>query len=74
MKLLICSGYLISIERGIHNTNEQVRKGIWQAFTVRTLAEKTAGVIGFGSIGKAISKDCNLLASKMFLGSISFSF
>lgn len=48
-------GYLISIERGIHNTNEQVRRGTWQTYTGRTLAEKTAGVIGFGSIGKAIS-------------------
>ncbi len=48
-------GFLLSIERGIHITDVNVRNGIWGPFKGRTLRNKVAGIIGLGSIGCAIN-------------------
>jgi D-3-phosphoglycerate dehydrogenase len=49
-------GYVLLLARGHHVVHESVRNGGWPKYEGITLAEQTLGVIGFGSIGRAICK------------------
>ncbi|GAB7016826.1 phosphoglycerate dehydrogenase [Methanogenium cariaci] len=49
-------GYIIMLSRNMHHINSLVRKGCWKEAQIRgqSLRGKTLGVIGVGSIGRAV--------------------
>jgi D-3-phosphoglycerate dehydrogenase len=49
-------GYVLLLARGHHSVDSTVRAGGWPKHEGITLAEQTLGVIGFGSIGRAICR------------------
>lgn len=47
-------GYIIMLARQLHRLNQSVRTGGWQKIQGVSLRDKTLGVIGIGSIGRAV--------------------
>lgn len=49
-------GLLLGLSRSIPSAHETMRRGEWakKDFTGRTLTGKTLGIIGFGSVGRAV--------------------
>lgn len=67
----IAIGYLILLARELHRIDQAVRQGNWLKIQGSSLRGKTAGIIGVGSIGKAIairlqSMGLNLLGYDVF--------
>ena len=61
-------GYLLSLTRHLHEIHLAVREGKWLKIEGTRLAGKTAGVVGFGSIGHATARrlvafGCDVLVS-----------
>jgi len=50
----VAIGYIILLARQLHKLDQSVRKGEWLKVQGISLANKTLGVIGMGSIGQAI--------------------
>lgn len=50
------AGYLVLLARQLHRLDRSVREGGWLKVRGLTLADKTLGVIGMGSIGRAVAK------------------
>lgn len=50
--------YLLLLARGLHRMDASVRAGGWLKVEGRSLSGKTAGVVGLGSIGRAIARRC----------------
>ncbi len=48
--------FLLNLTRGTHIINSKVREGIWHKIEGTSLKDKNVGIIGFGSIGKAIAE------------------
>jgi D-3-phosphoglycerate dehydrogenase len=49
-------GYVLLLARGHHQVDAQVRDGGWPKYEGTTLSGSRLGVIGFGSIGKAVAR------------------
>jgi phosphoglycerate dehydrogenase-like enzyme len=49
-------GYILSRERSVLATAQNQRKKVWHRFTYRPLADITIGIVGLGSIGRAIAR------------------
>lgn len=50
--------FILNLSRATHIIDTQVRKGNWYKYEGNSLRGKNIGIIGFGSIGKAIAKRC----------------
>jgi D-3-phosphoglycerate dehydrogenase len=48
-------GYLILLVRGLHQTDARVRDGEWPKLQGASIAGKTLGIVGLGSIGRALA-------------------
>ncbi len=57
----VAIGYLILLARQLHRIDAAVRQGNWLKIRGTSLQGKTAGIIGVGSIGKAIARRLNVL-------------
>ncbi|NOT72929.1 MAG: phosphoglycerate dehydrogenase [Hyphomicrobium sp.] len=57
--------YLLSLTRGLHRMDRSVRDGGWLKVEGRSLHTMTAGVIGLGSIGRAIARRCAACGMKV---------
>ena len=51
----VALGYLILLARGLHRIDRAVRRGEWLKVRGTSLAGKTLGVVGIGSIGRAVA-------------------
>lgn len=54
----LAMAYLLALTRGLHRMDASVREGGWLKIEGRSLSTLTAGVIGLGSIGRAICRRC----------------
>lgn len=50
--------YLLLLARGLHRMDASVRAGGWLKVEGRSLSGKVAGIVGLGSIGRAIARRC----------------
>lgn len=50
--------YLLLLARGLHRMDASVRAGGWLKIEGRSLSGKVAGIVGLGSIGRAIARRC----------------
>jgi len=50
----VCMGYIILLARQLHKLNQSVRHGNWAKIEGTSLQGKTLGVVGVGSIGRAL--------------------
>ncbi|HVU21440.1 phosphoglycerate dehydrogenase [Hyphomicrobium sp.] len=57
--------YLLLLTRGLHRMDRSVRDGGWLKVEGRSLHAMTAGVIGLGSIGRAIARRCAACGMKV---------
>lgn len=57
--------YVLLLTRGLHCMDRSVREGGWLKVEGRSLHAMTAGVIGLGSIGRAIAKRCAACGMKV---------
>jgi D-3-phosphoglycerate dehydrogenase len=48
-------GYMLSLARGINETDRSVRAGDWPKYEGFTLASQTVGIVGFGAIGREVA-------------------
>lgn len=51
--------YLLLLARGLHRMDASVREGGWLKVEGRSLTGMVAGVVGLGSIGRAIARRCH---------------
>jgi len=49
-------GYLVTLARRLHLVDRGVREGAWPKPSGRSLAVRTLGVVGHGSIGRAVAR------------------
>jgi D-3-phosphoglycerate dehydrogenase len=54
-------GYMILLSRGLHELDQRVRSGDWRKIRGTSLYGKTLGVIGVGSIGRAVVRRADVL-------------
>lgn len=54
----LAMSYLLLLARGLHRMDASVRDGGWLKIEGRSLTGKVAGVVGLGSIGRAIAERC----------------
>lgn len=54
----LAMSYLLLLTRGLHHMDNSIRSGGWLKVEGRSLHTMTAGVIGLGSIGRAIARRC----------------
>lgn len=52
----VALGYLVMLARQLHRIDASVKAGGWFKHEGRSLSGKTAGVAGFGSIGRAVAR------------------
>ena len=52
----VALGYLILLARGLHLIDRAVREGTWRKIEGVTLAGRTLGIVGLGSIGRATAR------------------
>ena len=52
----VAMGYVVMLARQLHMIDREVREGRWAKPAGITLRGKTAGIIGFGSIGQAVAQ------------------
>jgi D-3-phosphoglycerate dehydrogenase len=55
----VAAGYLVLLARGLHRMHAAMREGKWLKVEGMTLAGRTAGVVGLGSIGRAVARRCS---------------
>lgn len=48
-------GYMLSLARGINQTDRSVRAAEWPKYEGFTLASQTVGIVGFGAIGREVA-------------------
>lgn len=58
-------GYLIMLTRHLHTTDLDVRGGSWPKLRGRSLAGKCLGVVGLGSIGRAVAVRARAMEMKV---------
>ena len=58
-------GYLVLLARQLHRMDQSVRSGGWLKVRGRSLRDKTLGVIGVGSIGRAVVRRGRALGMKV---------
>ena len=46
---------ILNLSRGTHIIDSKIRNGLWYKFEGNSLKDKQLGIVGFGSIGKAIA-------------------
>lgn len=61
----VALGYLLLLSRQLHKIDTAVRQGEWIKIQGTSLSDKTAGIIGVGSIGKAIALRCQAVGMKL---------
>lgn len=61
----VALGYLILIARQLHRMDAAVRQGHWLKVQGASLRGRTAGIIGVGSIGKAIARRLSVLGMSL---------
>ena len=61
----VALGYLLLLSRQLHKIDAAVRQGEWLKIQGTSLRGKTAGIIGVGSIGKAIALRCQVLGMNL---------
>lgn len=54
----LAMSYLLLLVRGLHRMDSSIRGGGWLKVEGRSLHTMTAGVVGLGSIGRAIGRRC----------------
>lgn len=52
----VAMGYVVLLARRLHTIDARVRAGDWHKFRGMTLRDKVAGIIGVGSIGRAVGE------------------
>ena len=70
-------GYILSRERSVLATAQNQRKRVWQRLKYRPLADITIGIVGLGSIGRAIAStaahfNMRVLGMKRTPGEVDF--
>ena len=65
-------GLMLALARSIPHADRSTKSGRWPRLSGRTLAGKTIGLIGLGSVGGAVARrrsafDCTLIASDPFV-------
>lgn len=58
-------GYIILLARQLHKIDKEIRKGEWPNISGITLRDKILGIIGVGSIGKALTIKAQALGMKV---------
>lgn len=58
-------GYIILLARQLHKIDREIRKGKWPNISGITLRDKILGIIGVGSIGKALTIKAQALGMKV---------
>ncbi len=58
---------ILNLTRGTHLIDKEVRKGNWFKFEGTSLTSKKIGIVGFGSIGKAIAKRASAFEMEVML-------
>jgi len=66
-------GIIILLTRKFYLSHQDILKGKWIKHRGNNLTEKKIGIIGFGRIGKKISKICESLDLKIFVNDIDKS-
>lgn len=61
----VALGYLILLARQLHRIDAAVRQGTWLKIQGMSLRGKVAGIIGVGSIGRAIARRCQVLGMEV---------
>jgi D-3-phosphoglycerate dehydrogenase len=61
----VALGYLILLARRLHQIDAAVRRGEWLKIQGTSLRGKVAGIVGVGSIGKAIARRCHTLGMSL---------
>ena len=61
----VALGYLLLLSRQLHKIDAAVRRGEWLKIQGTSLRGKTAGIIGVGSIGKAIALRCQAVGMNL---------
>lgn len=51
----VAMGYIVLLARGLHVIDREVRAGRWHKIEGETLRGKTIGIVGLGSIGRALA-------------------
>ena len=69
----IAINYLLTLSRQTHRINEEVRKGNWFKPTGKSLTGKKVALIGFGDIGRAISRKCITFNLNLFISDPGFT-
>jgi len=54
----IAINYLLTLTRETHTINKKVREGIWYKPAGRTLAGRKVALVGFGDIGRCVTRKC----------------
>jgi len=52
----VAIGYMVMLARGLHRIDRSVREGRWEKPQGISLAGRTLGVVGLGSIGRAVAR------------------
>jgi D-3-phosphoglycerate dehydrogenase len=58
-------GYTVMLTRDLHKIDRSVREGRWDCPRGTSLADKTFGVVGVGSIGEAVVRRANPLCAEV---------
>ncbi|MCX2818620.1 phosphoglycerate dehydrogenase [Haladaptatus sp. F3-133] len=58
-------GYTVMLTRDLHKIDRFVREGRWECPRGTSLADKTFGVVGVGSIGEAVVRRADALCAKV---------
>lgn len=60
-------GLILTVLRKISQADRSIREGIWKRFMGNLLAKQTVGLIGYGRIGKRVSKLLRAFGSKILV-------
>ena len=52
----VAIGYMVMLARGLHRIDRSVRNGAWEKPQGISLAGRTLGIVGLGSIGRAVAR------------------
>jgi D-3-phosphoglycerate dehydrogenase len=58
-------GYILTFARKFHWMDREMKSGVWEKIPGRSLSECTLGVIGVGTIGKAVMRKANAFGMKL---------
>lgn len=65
-------GLILSLIRGIHENNMDMKNGKWYKTDCFSLDELTVGVIGHGRIGKRVSSILNVMGANVIINDIKY--